>query len=216
MKTTRAIWHFMTAFMIILAPLRANADTPEFLKIQPVFEQGLRGDADAVLKAYPVLQKLVKQYPDNPLFLAYLGADETLQARDNWVPWTRIKFLDSGLDHVDKALAMITPEHDEQTERTSPISMETRLVALTTFIRVPSFSNRLQDAKDLFAESIEQDIFFKSPPEVRQRIYLQGAEIAKAEDDTANEIKYLKKALSIRPDGYYADQIRARLKELEK
>lgn len=216
MKNSLAIVLLFFSLVSILIPLYASADTPEFLKVQPVFEQGLRGDAESVLKSYPVFQKLVKDHPDNPLFMAYLGATETLIARDKWTPWTRIKFLDSGLDHIDKALAMLIPEHDQQTERTSPISMETRLVAITTFVQVPSFSNRLQDAKDLFAESVVQDVFFESPPEVRQRIYLQGANIAQAEDNADDELKYLKKALSIRPDGYYANQIRTRLKELGK
>ena len=207
--------HLCLSLMVVLTPLGTSAETANFASIQAVFEQGLRGDAEAAETAYPGLQKLVKDHPDNPLFLAYLGADETLFARDGWVPWTRIKFLDSGLDKVDKALAMLGPEHDEQYERGSVISIETRLVALTTFLNVPPFSNRLQDAKDLFAETLEQPAFHNAAPEVRQRIYLQGAEIAKRDDDEALEKKYLKLALDARPgQSHYANIVRARLAEI--
>ncbi len=201
--------------LLILSPLGALAEAPEFIQTQADFEQGLRGDSDAVGRAYPGFQKLVKEYPDNPLYLAYLGANETLIARDSYAPWTKIRYLDRGLDHVDKALAMLEPQHDTQTERLSIISMETRLVALSTFMKVPSFANRFQDARDLFDESLEQAVFHKAPPEVRQRIYLQGADIAAEEKDTATEIKRLEKALSILPSGYYADHIRQRLASLK-
>ncbi len=194
----------------------ALADAPEFIDAQANFEQGLRGDKDASKKAYEGFSKLVKEHPDNPLYLAYMGSNETIFARDDWLPWRQIKNLDKGLDHLDKALAMLGPEHDDQYERLSVISIETRLVALTTFINVPGFANRFQDAKDLFAETIEQTVFPKAPPEVRQRVYLQGADIAAKENNTADEIKYLKKALSVRPDGFYAEQIRKRLQESEQ
>ena|GEM_PF-4995066 len=58
---------------------------------------------------------------------------------------------------------MLGPEHDEQYERGSVISIETRLVALTTFLKVSSFSNRLQDAKDLLAETLVQEAICNSP-----------------------------------------------------
>lgn len=202
--------------LLIQTSPAAKADAPEFIQIQAQFEQALRGDEEASKRAYEGFSKLVKEYPDNPLYLAYMGSNETLFARDGWIPWQRIKNLDKGLGHIDKALAMLGPEHDDQYERLSVISIETRLVALTTFLKVPDFSNRFQDAKDLFAETVEQAVFYKAPPEVRQRVYLQGADIAAKEKNTADEIKYLKKALSIRPDSDYARQIRTRLKAYEQ
>ncbi len=206
----------LLGLLMALAPWGAFADTPGFAETQALFEQGLRGDADAAEQSYPGLQKLVREHPDNPLFLAYLGANETLFARDRWMPWTRIKFLDSGLDKVDKALAMLGPEHDGQTERGSIVSLETRLVALSTYVAVPSFSNRLQDARDLLADTLEQPAFGKAPPEVRQRIYLQGANIARRDEDKAQELKYLKLALDARPgQSHYAEIVRKRLNELQ-
>ena len=209
----RSIIPLFAGLLLSLAVLPAQADAPGFIETQALFEQGLRGDSDASKKAYAGFRRLVRDHPDNPLYLAYLGANETLFARDDWRPWKRIQFLDRGLDHIDKALAMLGPEHDNQYERQSVISIETRLVALTTFLKVPSWSNRLQDARDLFAETLAQPVFAKAPPEVRQRIYLQGANIAARDGDKAGEIKYLKKALDARPDGYYADKIRQRLKK---
>ncbi len=205
----------IVAALLILLPLIAAAEPPSFTDTQSTFEQGLRGDEEAVEKAYAGFRQLVTAQPDNPLYLAYLGAAETLIARDGWLPWKRIQYLDKGLDHIDKALTMLGPEHDDQYERLSVISIETRLVALTTFLKVPSFSNRFQDAKDLFAETVEQEVFPKAPPEVRQRIYLQGANIAQHEDDRARERKYLKQALDARPgDNYYARIVKQRLTAL--
>ncbi len=209
----RSIVPLFAGLLLSLAMPPAWADAPGFIETQALFEQSLRGDSAASQKAYAGFRKLVRDHPDNPLYLAYLGANETLFARDDWRPWKRIKFLDRGLDHIDKALAMLGPEHDNQYERLSVISIETRLVALTTFLKVPEWSNRLQDARDLFAETLAQPVFAKAPPEVRHRIYLQGANIAARDGDKAGEIGYLKKALDARPDGYYADKIRQRLKK---
>ncbi len=212
---------FLAFSLSLLSPVSAAdkqsvAKQGGFTEAQAIFEKGLAGDEDSNEKAHKLFRQLVKQHPDNPLYLAYLGSTETIFARDGWLPWSRIKNMDKGLDHVDKALAMLTAEHDKQFERGSVISIETRLVALTTYLKVPDFANRLQDAKDLFAETIKQSVFPKAPAEVRQRIFLQGADIAKKEKRNTDELRYLKKALSIRAQGREADQIRQRLKAFSK
>lgn len=212
--------HIFWASILIVSsfffPVFADVPKIKFIESQALFDQGLRGNREASKKAYRGFLALVKAHPDNPLYLAYLGSNETIFARDNWVPWTRIKYLDRGLDRVDKALAMLGPEHDNQYERQSVVSMETRLVALSTFVKVPPFANRLQDAKDLFAESLATPVFHKAAPEVKQRIYLQGADIAARGKNIANEMIYLKRALVFLPKGYHADLIRKRLGHAEK
>jgi len=58
-------------------------------------------------------------------------------------------------------------------------------------------------------------LFAIAPPEVRQRVFLQGAEIARREADTAQETRYLKLALDSRPgQSYYANLARQRLAEM--
>jgi len=80
--TNYSIQHLFFSLLITFMAMRVLAGLPTFVRTQAIFERGLRGDADAAERSYPGFQRLVQEYPDNPLYLAYLGANETLFARD--------------------------------------------------------------------------------------------------------------------------------------
>ncbi len=194
----------------------AGNEVPIFTEAQSVFEASLAGDKNETGTAIKQFEALVQGDPAHPLYLAYLGSSYTLKARDAWMPWTRLQNVEKGLGMIDKALLMLEPEHDTAALRGSIVSTETRLVAVSTFLQVPGFLNRLQAAKDVLAETLQTKAFEASVPIVKGRLYFRAAEIARREKNTALERGYLEKSLLILPEGRFREQAAQQLKGLEE
>ena len=206
-------WLIFIAILNVTAPSLATENTA-FTDAQAVFETSLAGDKKATEPAIEKFSELVQQDPSHPLYLAYLGSAYTLKARDAWMPWTRLRNAEKGLEMIDKALLMLKPQHDEQRLRGSIVSTEAHLVAVSTFLQVPKFMNRQQAAKDLLTATIETPVFEVSAPAVKGRLYLWAAEVAKREEQTDAERNYLEKALAVLPAGRHRDQSEQQLMEI--
>ncbi|NOY83635.1 MAG: hypothetical protein GXO96_02210 [Nitrospirae bacterium] len=197
----------ITLFLIFFTVSDGHAtELQSFIDAQAIFEKSLAGDQNATQFAIEQFDHLAKNYPDQPLYSAYLGSAYTLKARDAWMPWTRLKYVEKGLELIDTALLNLRPKHDKMRLRDSIVSMETRLVALSTFLQVPSFLNRLQTAKDLLTETFDSSAFAQANPEVKGRIYLRAAELADKEGKTQIKGDYLQKALNELPEGRFRDK----------
>ena len=210
------ILHYLTALlMLCLFAGSSQADdlTKQFVDAQAVFERSLAGDEDATELALDQFDRLIEMAPDNPLFTVYLGSAYTLKARDAMMPWTRLKYLDKGLGIIDKTLRKLAPVHDETLMRGVPVSVETRLVAVSTFLSVPGFLNRLQPAKDLLQDVFTDPVFESSSSIVKARFYLQAANAAKREDEPTKEKAFLQKVLNEMPDAPFALDVEQRLRE---
>jgi hypothetical protein len=178
--------------------------------------RGLGGDADAVATANAAFDKLVAAQPDHPLYLAYLGSSFTLKGRDAWMPWTRLRYVEQGLALIDRALARLKPEHDQLLLAEVPVSVETRLVAVTTFLSIPGFFNRLDGAKDLLRTTFADAAFAATPPPVQASFYVQAADAARRDKNVGDERAYLQKALAVAPHGDSAVATQQRLAELAR
>jgi len=187
-----------------------------FIEAQALFEQSLRGDESVTDQAYEKFATLVGLHPEKPEFLVYWGSSQALQARDTWMPWTSLKLAEGGLIKIDKALSMLEIKHDQQKVRGSIISMEIRLVAISTFLKVPNFLNRFQPAKQLFTDTTQHSAFNKASDEVRSRIYFLGAKIACRQDNIIQERDYIMTGLSIHSQTYQAEQARIRLQDIDE
>ena len=201
------LWVFATA---------APADTvpADFLTAQTQFDRGLAGDDKALNTAYTLFEKLLTEQPGHPLYLAYLGSSHTLKGRAAWMPWNKLKYVEQGLHFIDKGLAQLKPEHDHMLLRGVPVSIETRLVTITTFFSIPGFFNRFDSAKELLQSSLADPTFAASPPEVQARIYLQAAHAAQKDKKPMEERGFLNKVLVLAPQSKFALDAQQRLKEL--
>ena len=206
-------------------PSRATTDTPpiaeafgteaSFIDAVKTFQAARNGKTDEVDHAVAAFDALARTEPRLPLYPAYLGSALVLKGRDAWMPWSKLKYAQQGLDQIDQALAALKPEHDRQLLRGVPVSIETRLVAASTFINMPdSIFHRAAAGKTLIAEVIRDPTFAASPPAFRATGYLTAAKAARQEEQLEEEIAQLKRALGVTDSGPAADQARARLKEL--
>ncbi len=186
-----------------------------FAKAHGLFERSLAGDESVTAVALQFFNMLSMSYRANPLFLAYKGSSYTLLGRDSWMPWNEAEYTEKGLEMIDESLQMLTTEHDQETMREVPISVETRLVAISTFIAVPESFDYLKKAKIVLENVLQSSAFKVSPPIVQAQIYLEAAKISRLENNSANEIQLLQKLLAISPQGKFANKASKRLKNIK-
>jgi tetratricopeptide (TPR) repeat protein len=197
------------------ASMAAEDQPRQFLEAQSLFERGLRGSEKDNEQAAEKFRALAGQEPDNPLYLAYYGSTFTLKARDAYLPWKKLRLGEEGLDLIDKSLKRLDPEHDRQTLRSIPVSLETRLVAVTTFLKVPDqFFHRYDRGRTLLAQTMNGEVFAASPAAIRARFYFQAALVAQTERKRLEEIEFLKHVAELDPDSPDAPAAAKRLKEL--
>jgi len=210
MKGTLQFWRAALAALALGtafgAAAQANPDALE--QARAAFERGLRGSESDNEAASARFQQLSQAEPGNPLYLAYYGSTFTLKARDAWLPWKKLKLGEQGLDLIDKALKRLTPEQAQ-----APLGIETRLVALSTFLKTPDqFFHRYDSGKALLDEIMKNPAFAHYPPRIQARFHAQAAGVARKEGKPAEEAAQLKRVLELDPQG--GDAARARLKEL--
>jgi len=187
-----------------------------FIKAQALVVQSRAGDDSVTAQALHQFTNLSMAYPDNPLFLAYQGSLHTLTGRDAWMPWNKIAYTEKGLDMISKALRMLKLKHDHEKIRGAPISVETRLVAVSTFSSVPASFHHFEKAKAVLNELFQSPVLTVSPPYLQAYVYKEAAKIARMENQRYREIRYLQRVLKVEPKGKFAQAARKRLWELKK
>jgi hypothetical protein len=208
----------LTLFALLIAalsPAAAQERLADFVQAQSEFESALHGDSSALPKASAAFKQLLNQEPGNPLFLAYYGSTYALQAREAWMPWNKLKLAEQGLDLIDKGLGRLRPQNDRQIMRGAPVSVETRLVAISTFFQVPdNFLHRFDPGKRLLAETLQTPAYAASPPSLQARLQFQAAVAARQESRRNDEIASLQRVLALDASNVNGPAAKARLKEL--
>jgi len=203
----------VTAALFGTAMAQESAEV--FTATQSLFEQGLQGSRKDNERAAEQFKALSEQEQGNPLYLAYYGSAITIKSRDAFMPWNKLKLGEQGLDVIDKALKMVAPEHDTAMIKGTPISVGTKLVAVSTFLKMPDkYFHRHAAGKTLLTETMNSRAFATAPAHIRSAFHIQAAAVARSDKQNAEEIRQLKRALELDPRGKAATMVHARLKEL--
>jgi hypothetical protein len=184
------------------------------LQAAQTFEQARAGSAAAVGPAQAAFKRLLDEDSSNPLFMAYYGTTFAMQARDGGLPWQKIKLVNEGIGHIDRALSLLGPQHDAEQIRGIPVSLETRLVAIATFVSLPSFFRRLDAAKQQLATAMSSPLFASASSELRGRFYYEDALIAHAEGDKERERRSLRVVVQYAPPSLDMTEVREQLAKL--
>lgn len=142
------------------------------------FMQARAGDSSATDKAEITFGRLSVGNPGDPLARAYHGAALTLQGRDAWMPWTKMKKVEQGLAQLDKALAQITAAQEQSPAGQLSAAMETRMTAIGTFIALPGMFHRLESARAVIKQTLNHPGFAMVPKAQQAQIYSWAAEAA--------------------------------------
>jgi len=185
-----------------------------FVQARQQFQAGAAGDSGARDAAAAAFQALAASHPGHPLLAAYDGAATALKGRDALLPWNKMKFAESGADAIEKALARLTPAHDETLFGGAPQSVETRLVAATALLALPDFMNRRASGLRALNAALTSPVFAQSPDPVRTRLLDLAAKQAAADKRSEDEAGYLRRLVEAAPQAPGAAKAAARLKEL--
>ncbi len=192
------------------------ADESALLAAAAQFDKALAGDGNATTAAVRGFEALAAgNGPRAPLYLAYLGAVQSLQGRDAWMPWTKLKATERGLATLDKALRALEPRHDAELARGTAISLWVRLIAARTFLAVPELMfHRSERARQVLKAALAQPGFAAAPGAVRAAVHQQAAIAAGREGNIAAEAEQLRKAIAAAGSGAIVDASQKRLKEI--
>jgi hypothetical protein len=213
---------FMLCLVILFSvPVQSQAAVQDhseaFVAAQKSFELGLQGSKKDNEEATEKFKVLAEQESSNPIYLAYYGSAITVKSRDAFFPWTKLKLGEQGLDVIDKALKMVRPEHDTAMLKGVAISLGTKLVAVSTFLSMPdNYFHRFTAGKNILAETMKSPVFLTAPTHIQAAFHLKAAVVAQKDLHSTEEIRQLKRALELDPQGKEAGAVQARLKELGK
>jgi len=147
--------------------------------------------------------------------LAYYGSTFAIKAGYAYLPWRKLKLGETGLDLIDKALRTLGPQHDSQLARGVPLSIETRLVAINTFFKMPDqFFHRFDRGRSLLTQTMKSEVFAASPATIQARYWFQAAFAAQKEGRTQDEIANLRRVAALDPNSLDAPAAAKRLQEL--
>jgi hypothetical protein len=223
----RLFWALSLAAVCLVCPYSVPASTlaptvdtatqdvtTRFLRAAQLFEQA-RADANVpVDPAEDAFRDLLQSDPSNPLFVAYYGSTLAIRARDGGAPWQKIKWLNESINDIDRALALLGPQYDAQKMRGVPISLETRLIAVATYIPLPALFNRMSVARQQLATAMGSAPFATASSELRGRFYYEDALIAHADGDTEHERRSLREVVKDSPPSLDMNEVRERLSKL--
>ena len=201
--------------LLLLAAAAPASTEQDFAAAETPFHKALAGDSGSSDEAAARFESLAAAAtPHAPLFQAYFGAAQTLQGRDAWMPWNKMRITERGLAAIDKALSRLTSAHDATLLRGAPLALETRLVAASTFLAVPDMFHRLDDAKAVLRAAFASPAFAAAPASMRAELYRQAALAAARDKKPQEEIEQLKKTVAAEPNGPAAAAARQRLQEI--
>jgi len=137
-------WIGLGVFLLWLAaqPVRGGqgADTSQaFRQARELHLRGAAGDEEAAEKALELLEELVRESPNDPLTLAYLGSAKLLEAKRAWLPWRKQALGEEGLGLLDQAVAG------------RPANLEIRFLRGMSSYPLPSLFGRGKQAAEDFA-----------------------------------------------------------------
>jgi hypothetical protein len=200
-----------------LAPMAlAAAPLHDLGSARTQFELGRAGSPDATALAQRILAQLLATDSDNPLYLAYYGSTFTLQGRDSFAPWTKLRLINQGVGILDRALNLLNAGHARADALTGTASLEARLVSIATLVALPdSLFHRLAVARREYRQAVSDPEFANASPDLRGHLFYEGALIARADHDAAGERSALQRVLELRPDSIDQAEVRARLAELQ-
>lgn len=166
------------ALSLQLAPAFADTADAPFQAAFKTFSAAQQGDSAALARAADEFGDLLKADPGNPALMAYAGAATSLKARSTFLPWKKIGYAEDGLAQIDKALSLLQPVHDTQLINRSPVSLQARFTAATTFLNMPGMFNRGPRGAKLLAEVQASPLFSQATPGFQGAVLMRSAELA--------------------------------------
>lgn len=202
------------ALTCLLVANTAHALTDDqYLAAYSQLQRAQGGDKGAIPDAVAAFDALHKAEPTNPLVLVNLGAASSMRARTTLVPWNKMAYTEEGLAYIDKALALLKPEHDAQLQNGTPISLSVKFIAANTWLAVPKFFLKAERGEKLLNEVLNSPLLEQASLQTRGAVWLRAARLAQAQKRTDDARRLVGQILQ--SGAPQVDQARTLLSEVE-
>ncbi|WP_445360023.1 hypothetical protein ACJJIL_14490 [Microbulbifer sp. EKSA005] len=150
-------------------------------KMEDLYQKAAAQGGAAIEESYEAFKTLQKDNPSDPIVLFYLGASETLMAKESWLPWRKVSYAENGIARMDKALTIIEEmDNPGRSSQGMPQDLLLKGIAATTFTKVPKLFNSFDRGFELYHELMGDPRIGYMPPDATRWIYcgaLQAAEL---------------------------------------
>ncbi|MFZ6778999.1 hypothetical protein ACO0LD_19405 [Undibacterium sp. Ji83W] len=180
---------------------------PEFKTAFQQFTQSGKGSEEAAASAF---NELLKQDPASPLIMAYAGASTGRLAVTTMFPWKKMSYAEDGMAMLEKALQLAAANENAQAHGSTPVILEVKYVAASTFLAVPAFMNRGPRGVKLLNEVLEHKQFDKAEPGFRGSVLMRAASLANEQKRPEDAKRYLNEV--VKQNAPQAEAAKAMLK----
>lgn len=151
------------------------------------YSQAGDGNEAMVDSVYKQLHSLIEQQGAKPLTMVYLGSTQTLQGRDAFLPWNKMKYTEQGLATIAKGIGLLDtlPEDINQQQRVQglPETYLAQAMAAVTYTSLPDMFNHFERGYDLYLNLLNNDDFIQQPFAASAWVYHTGIAAALKADD---------------------------------
>ncbi len=185
------------AILCLFASATYALDPERYLEMNQVFKRAEGGDSKARNQVKELLLRLEGEEPDNPLITVYLGSTYTLEGRDAWMPWTKFRKTDLGLDTMERAIEMSRDRSERLDYLELDTDLEVMMISAITFTQVPKMFGRFGQGVELMNSIVEDPRYNQFSKAHRAGLLFYMGEAA-ANDKRPNDAKkYLREALDL-------------------
>ncbi|WP_444932679.1 hypothetical protein [Microbulbifer sp. JTAC008] len=155
-------------------------------KMEDLYQKAAAQGGAAIEESYEAFKTLQKDNPSDPIVLFYLGASETLMAKESWLPWRKVSYAENGIARMDKALTIIEEmDNPGRSSQGMPQDLLLKGIAATTFTKVPKLFNSFDRGFELYHELMGDPRIGYMPPDATRWIYCGALQAAELEGDKA-------------------------------
>ncbi|WP_444944640.1 hypothetical protein ACJJIK_07555 [Microbulbifer sp. ZKSA006] len=154
-------------------------------EMESLYQKAVRSGGDAVEASYEAFKLAQAEAPADPIALFYLGASETLMAKEAWLPWKKVGYAENGIARMDKALSMLEEmENPGRSSQGMPQDLLLKGIAAKTFTSVPKFFNAFDRGMELYRELMSDSRMGHMPANATRWIYCAAQQAAELEGNT--------------------------------
>ena len=196
-----------TGLALLVSSQAMAFSEPQFQSAFQQFIQSGKGSEEAAATAF---NELLKQDPASPLIMAYAGASTGKLAVPTMFPWKKMSYAEDGMAMLEKALQLAAANENAQGHGSTPVILEVKYVAASTFLAVPAFMNRGPRGTKLLNEVLEHKQFDKAEPGFRGSVLMRAASLATEQKRPDDAKRYLNEV--IKQNAPQAEAAKAMLK----
>lgn len=183
-----ALLALLGALVLVMLPAPAlAADPAAWKRASDAFAAARGGHDDMIEPAAKQWLALSEADPGDPVARAYAGAATSMLAKTTMLPWRKMSLAEDGLAMIDKALAQVATAPDAAVSASGvAVVLETRFVAASNFLALPSMFNRGPRGAKLLDELVRHPKLAAAPAEFRAAVWLRAGDQAVAEQRPAD------------------------------